>query len=140
MENIAELRNRASKEPSGENLYALGAKLVESEESRDEGRFWLMKSIEIEPSNLTARLKLARALYLDGLNEYAVRELIEIRRRDSELESVRRLLDAFGPYVDQFMVGDQEGVASSEQLPDGEEIAEFDLDLDFTEAISESDK
>jgi|GEM_PF-4394865 len=109
-----------------------------------------LQRISNEPSDLKCRLKLARYYFQDQLNEFAVRELIEIKRRSSTpLPSVDRLLQAFGPiatpYLNSLNVNphkpnelQQPGAETSES---GEEdvLAEIDIEGDFGDALEELD-
>ena len=125
-------------------------RLVGEERLRGECREGCLAILKQDPHNSRARLLLARAYYLDGMLEFAVRELIEISRY-SDVPSLRRLINAFGDVAKPFLVHreierqaphdglEREAQCSAEDDKYGV-VAEIDLDADFVDAIEELDK
>ena len=94
------------------------------------------------------RLALAKLFYLDGYNEHAARELVEIRKY-STVPSLLKLLDAFGEYVQPGSVGggvsevvgghrnpEQSDASSSVGETEGV-LAEIDFESEFLNALGE---
>lgn len=109
----------------------------------------LFKLITLDPDNLKARLLLARSFYDDGYMEYAVRELLEMKRRSS-IPSIDRLLASFADFAKQFNIsGIQQSASnapsdfsnkssgSNEKIVEQGEFGEIDLDDDLLTALDD---
>ncbi|MDD2942253.1 MAG: hypothetical protein PHC51_04720 [bacterium] len=135
MTELNSLRRKAETEPGAESYLALARELVDSDRTRSEGRTLLMRTIAMDPENLIARVYLARANYLDGFSEFVVRDLLEIQRR-RRLDSVSRILEVYGAFVDEFT---SSGVPSglSSAVEGVRELASFEMDTDFADILLE---
>ena len=111
--------------------------------SHAEEREECFQALAEHPADLNARLRLARLFYEDGLHEFAVRELIELRRRAEVMPpSLERLLAAFGeiarPYLDAVATGNfnTETAAPSDTDPStADTVAELDVDAEFADLL-----
>lgn len=131
MRDVDDLRRTAEKDPGAESFIALARELIDSDRTRSEGRTLLMRAVGIDPENLVARVFLARANYLDGFSEFVVRDLLEIQRR-KRLDSVSRILEVYGAFVDEFS-----HLAASTVAGGTKELASFELDTEFSDILLE---
>ncbi|MCB0324591.1 MAG: hypothetical protein KDD69_13505 [Bdellovibrionales bacterium] len=139
---IAELRNSLQEAPGAPEFVELAELLAENPEFRPEAREVCFRGLTADPHNLVGRLTLARLFYLDGLGEFCVRELVELRRQNPA-PAVDKLLKSFGGFAEAFLDG-ASSVASTEtsNVSETEEdtVAEIDLDVEFEEALDELTK
>jgi hypothetical protein len=153
---ITELRERLTKNPSSAEFVDLVRLLSENPDTRSEAREICFHAVNENPRNTVGRLLLARLFYLDGLGEFCVRELVELKKYTNS-PSLDKLLDAFGEYAKSFMpvagrsadilakpmVRAKEAVskqAEAQAESDENEAVLAELDLDFAEAFEELDK
>ena len=93
-----------------------------------------------DPGDLRSRLKLARSYFLDGLHEFSVRELVEIKRRSpSILPAIEKLIAAFGPLATPYLTSLNPETAETELPEESAEdiLAEIDIEADFSDADEE---
>jgi hypothetical protein len=93
------------------------------------------------PQDRKARLLLAKSYYHDQLTEFAIRELLEIRRYGTT-PSVEKLIESFGALVVPYLSNQNQSPANyhidenSKELAE-ETLGEMDLDSDFIDAIED---
>lgn len=116
---------------SSEDYEALFSELEESLASRASAREKLFFRLNEEPKDTKSRLLLAKIYYVDGLAEFAVRELVELKKY-SEVESVDRLIDSFGAFGQAYLTSP--GAAVEDNL-----VAELDVDMDIVSTLDELD-
>ena len=133
-ERIFELRELLAKNPGDSSFVELAKILVEHEEARMECREVCFRGLSHAPKQLMGRIILARSFYLDGMIEFAVRELVELGRH-AELPSLERLLDAFGPHAGPYRRGATAEALQDQVIEEEDEevLAEIDLDGEFVE-------
>lgn len=144
-ERISELRAKVAIDPGADELIELADALCHQPEVRPELRELCFRGLTANPAQRLVRLALARSFYLDGMYEFAVRELLELRRGvESSLPSLDRLISAFGPYATQFAPGTAAnqgtgGSASESDSPEatGDVVAEIDLETDFLDVLKD---
>lgn len=85
------------------------------------------------------RLLLAKTFYLDGLGEFAVRELVELRKY-SAAPSLERLLLAFGNFAQPFLSSTAAETRSTEDAEDEDVVAEIDIDTEFGDLLEDLKK
>ena len=95
---------------------------VEAGLPRADARELCFREINQNPGDRGVRLLLAKLFYLDGLNEFAIRELIELRRR-SPSESLNALLRSFGALAEVYLPKNETGEESEKTH------GEIDFDL-----------
>jgi len=116
---------------SEEDYESLFSELEDSLATRASAREKLFFRLSEEPKDTKSRLLLAKIFYMDSLAEFAVRELVELKKY-SDLESVDRLIDSFGGYGQSF--------ASAGAAFEGEGlVAELDVDMDIVSTLDEID-
>ncbi len=101
------------------------------------------KQLTSEPEDLITRLQLARLFFEDKLYEFAVRELVEIKRRaEFAPPSLERLLAAFGeiarPYLEPAHAQSAGESAESSTMPEStatDTVAELDIDAEFADLL-----
>ncbi len=110
---------------------------------RPEARELCFSTITKYPKAYTARLILAKLYYLDGYNEFAIRELVRLKSL-CDLSSLGRLIDAFGeaakPYIQENKQSGSDVQAKSIQPNDSEGddvVAEIDFEADVLAALEE---
>ena len=79
--------------------YLDSAKTKVRESKFDEAIIDLIASLSIQPSNVRARLVLAKVFYNKGFHVFAVRELIEILKIAPEDRFVKRLIEKIAPEI-----------------------------------------
>ena len=131
-ERIQSLKQKLANTPNVQAIRELMMVAAESSEHRGEAREILFGHINKSPRDLFARLQLAKLFYLDKLTEFAVRELIEIRRRGGS-PAVQRLIESFGPIAKEFALTAPVSHAAGEE----EESIVGELDIDFDEVEDE---
>ena len=143
---LAELEALVEERPSGEESVELATLLANDEEQRSRGRELCFRGLRDNPKQHRLRLALARLFYLDGYQEFAVRELVQIKQYVSA-PSLDRLIESFGELAAPFLRGlaqGEFGVEVREEEADLEEqvvVADIDLDLedDFDDAFDDLD-
>ncbi len=156
MDNIESLKKAVGANPGAPEFAELARLLSEKDETRAEAREICFRGLNANPSNAQGRLVLAKLFYLDGLGEFCVRELIELRKY-SEAKAIDKLLAAFGDFAVPFFPGKQL-LQKSLAVPQASEIESgkaalpaessvktneqvvAEIDLDFTEAMEEIEK
>lgn len=101
-------------------------KLSEKPESRKEARELCFKLLSEDAEQHRVRLALARLFYLDGMSEFCIRELVQLKKNAGEIYELDKLLDSFGQLAVPFL----EAVAQDE---DEEEILIATMDLEKIE-------
>ena len=144
-ESKQELRDTLASDPTDSSFVRL-AELHLADQEYAQAREVCFYGLTSNPENLQARLLLSRLFYLDGMLEFSVRELVELKKR-AELPAVDTLLDLFGPHAERFLATNLPKKALSADAPeeveddDAEEIlAEIDLDDEFVSAFEELEK
>ena len=140
MDNIETLRQKVQQDPGAPEFADLAQLLAENESARAEAREICLRGLTADPRNAQGRLVLARLYYLDEMPEFAVRELIELRKY-SEAPTLERLIASFGDFAKTFEVSSA-GTAqkTSEAGEDAGVVAEVDLDVEFSEILEELEK
>lgn len=138
---IAELHAAVAADPSNLDFIELAALLADEPESRAEAREICFRGLNNHATALRGRLVLARLFYLDGLMEFAARELAELSKY-ATVPALTKLLDAFGPHMKAYApVSPQSSKdaapKAAEDDDEGEVLAEIDLDAEFGEALVE---
>lgn len=142
--SMEELEKRVTNDPGGEFFPELASRLVEDVSSRTRAREICFQGLKRSPANARGRLVLARAFFLDGMFEFSVRELVELRNY-TEVPAIQKLLDAFGIYAQRYGATTAPRQAAAGSPPDakkspsaeGNVVAEVDLDADFLDALDE---
>ncbi|MCC6220241.1 MAG: hypothetical protein IT291_03260 [Deltaproteobacteria bacterium] len=162
--SLERLRLLVAARPECPEFVELAEMLSTDAKTRPEAREVCFAGLARDPSNLKARLLLARLFYLDGMNEFCLKELLELRRRfgllvnDRENLSLDRLIASFGDILcphsglsdsacvasSHFKHGNQSG-GGAVSNPDNEDIkskvvAEMDIEADFAELLDEIDE
>ena len=110
----------------------------DSPKERSRARELCFNGLGHSPDSLQGRLILARLFYLDGMIEFSIRELVELKRR-VDLPSVTALLELYGPHAEPYLRSatktSEDGDTSTSE--EEEVLAEIDLDEDFVVAIEE---
>jgi len=146
-ETISRLRKAVKHDSSPAKWVELSGLLDRTPEERQESREILFRVITESPENVRARLVLARLFYLDGYNEFCLRELVEIRQL-VELPSLGRLLEALGDAAKEFVAERHQRSTGGETISaasplgptrdlESEVIAEVDIDAEFLDALEE---
>ena len=141
-EKVEELRRIVSEDPGAEEFVELASLLGESPEGRAEAREVCFRGLTETPQNLRGRLLLARLFYLDGMADFCLKELVQLKKFSS-VPSLERLIDSFGQRAEGFLSenGERDDGASGEEEDKvfGEMDVEVDIDLDseFDEALDE---
>lgn len=122
--------------------------LSDSTEGRIKARDMAIKAIQKAPSDAELRLLLAKLYYMDGLFEFATRELIEIQFM-LPTPSVERLLQQFTEYSAPLLARYKDVPSVNGEKPkptplvnkdaeakpaakkEDEVVADFDVDLDL---------
>lgn len=144
---IQNLREQVGSDINHPSLLELIALLGERKESRAEARDLCFWGLNANPCNLKLRLLLARLFYVDGLAEFCVRELLEIKRY-SDIGSLDRLLECFSDYVEFFNRRGNASDARNNSTNAGNKaslkaqkndktLAELEIDSSFIDIISE---
>ena len=145
---IERLRQELQGNPDSDCFLELAKLLLDSLEGRIEARELCFRGITRDPNNRLARLILSHLFYLDGLFEFSVRELIELREL-CDVPSIEKLLLEFGPHAEKFWGRVKPSEAASGETSAGSKaetaetdsvIAEVDIEPDFLEAIDELDE
>lgn len=154
---IIELQKALQNESAPAGLLELLKELESSVSERMEGRELCLRTLAKNPQNNLVRLHLAKLYYQDELYEFCIRELLELKR-STNIDSVNRLLEAFGDHVTKFLPTPSMALTSanlkstsaeSQQLAEkrgktagagdpSEEssvFAELDIETDFLEAV-----
>ncbi len=106
---------------------------------RRELRELALQRITRLPSDLRARLYLAKSLYLDGYLEFSIRELIELRRRKPSA-SLEALIKSFGPLVADFEGRHSHAPANPQLEQPAAELSDETLgEIDFDLGILDED-
>ena len=144
-ESKQNLRDTLASDPTDSSFVRL-TELHLADEEYAEAREVCFKGLTANPENLQARLLLSRLFYLDGMLEFSVRELVELKKR-AELPAVDTLLDLFGPHAERFLASStakktlSPDASEVDEDDDSEEIlAEIDLDDEFVSAFEELEK
>lgn len=112
--------------PTSEPFYADIQKLLDQD--RAAARELLLRRIVERPADLRSRLLLAKAFFLDGMMEYSIRELIEVRRR-RDTPSIQALIASFGPLASQYAI--------QPETHEDKTVSEIDFDLSVLDEIEE---
>ena len=117
-------------------------KQISEESTRLDAREICFKKLNDNPNQNLVRLELARSFYLDGLHEFAVRELVELKNYTA-IASLDRLIESFGKSVSE--VGLAAPVSASlsaedDGTEDDNVVAEMDLEVDFEELLDEMEE
>ncbi len=155
---LAELQEIVSEKPDAEEFYEYAC-LLRDEERLAEARDVLVKGLAANQRHGAARLLLAKLYYQDGLGEFCVRELIELKKY-VQSPALEKLLDAFGEYAHPYLPSSvassaarsqqaedesdsehEERLAAQEDAQDEQEdvLAEIDIDSEFDEIFDEID-
>ncbi len=104
-------------------------------EQRPHARELCSRELTAHPEGANVRLALAKLFYLDGMFDFAVRELAELKKQLPENSTLQSLLEALG-------AGGTTGTkaAEKESRPPSEIIAEVELEADFDELLEEEGK
>lgn len=143
-----EMERRVANDPGGEYFPELAARLLDDSASRPRAREICFQGLRRNPSNTRGRLVLARAFFLDGMYEFSVRELLELKNI-AEIPAVEKLITAFGVYAQRYNAPQRktaprtsapQGAAATpgNSESDGGVVAEVDLDADFLEAMDQA--
>ena len=133
-DSLADLQREVSADPGSDKFPQLAKLLGEDAVRRAEAREICFKGLAAQPENHLGRLILARLFYLDGMYDFAARELAEIRG-DAVTPSVEKLLAEFGERADKYLqTGSSKSAAQNE---DDGIVAEISLDTEFIEAMNE---
>lgn len=104
-------------------------------EQRPLARELCFQALSTQPKKANIRLALAKLFYLDGMFDFALRELAELKKQLPENSTLQSLLEALG-------AGGTTGTkaAEKESRPPSEIIAEVELEADFDELLEEEGK
>ena len=151
-----ELKELVAKNPAAEEFLEYARSLSARGEAA-EAREVLVKGLNRHQENAPARLLLAKLYYEEGLGEFCVRELVELKKYCSA-PALGKLLDAFGEYAHPFLRAsnptsaqtaseefeqseeEEERRAAEEEDEEEDILAEIDIDADFDEAFDEIDE
>lgn len=111
---------------SDEKFFKELSELISSD--RASARERLISKIATNPGDLRSRLLLAKTFFLDGMMEFSLRELLEIRRR-RDTPSIQALIASFGPLSSQYAV--------QAEPQDDRTVSEIDFDLSILDEINE---
>lgn len=150
---ISELEKILAQSPDADEFYEY-ASLLSEQEKLAEARDVLIKGLAAKQRHGAARLLLARLYYQDGLGEFCVRELIELKKY-VQSPALDKLLDAFGEYAHPYLphssgkaesheesdAEEEQRLAAEEDAQDEQEdvLAEIDIDAEFDEIFDEID-
>lgn len=130
--DIADIRRRLAEKSDISLKLKLARLLAEDVASRPEAREICFQILAKESENRLSRLLLARLFYLDGLFEFSVRELMELKRQGVS-GSLDKLLAAFGHHTEKFSGAN----VLKESSPEESTVAEVDIDADFLAALDD---
>lgn len=151
-----ELTKIISDNPTAEEFLEY-ARSLSAQGKATEAREVLIRGLNRHQENAPARLLLAKLYYDEGLGEFCVRELVELKKY-CNAPALGKLLDAFGEYAHPFLAAsnptsvpnaseefeqseeEEERRAAVEEDEEGDILAEIDLDADFDEAFDEIDE
>jgi hypothetical protein len=131
---VLELEGVVSNNPGADEFVELATLLAEIPEKRSYAREICFKGVNSNPSSLRGRLILARLFYLDGMLEFAARELAEVSKF-ATVPSLTKLMDNFGAHIKPYRPVEISIENPSKQEDEGEVLAEIDLDSAFAEAL-----
>ena len=125
--------------------------LMQLPASRAEARELCFVELNSNPHNVLARLFLARAFYLDGMSEFCLRELIELKKFSSShnLEKLLNTLKDFNRAPSLSSLNSSSDIDSkgtgSKDIPGDSKIDDntatiAEVELDFTEVFKEAEK
>ena len=145
-----ELRAIVADNAAAPEFALLAWRLSETAESRAEAREICFRGLAKNPHDTLGRLALARLFYLDGLGEFCLRELVELKKY-SKAETIDKLLASFGDYAAPFLrqhhpraaetfPGEEAEAVHSDPPTAEEEKVVADIDLDFDEALADLEK
>jgi len=138
-ETLADLQREVSADPGSDKFPQLAKLLGEDVTRRAEAREICFRGLAAQPENHLGRLILARLFYLDGMFDFAARELAEIRS-DASTPSVGRLLAEFGERAEKYARKSPPASPKSAPKEDEGVVAEISLDTEFIEAMNELEK
>lgn len=140
---VDELRRLLGENPGADSFPELAEHLSEDPTKRAEAREILFRGLAKNPRNTRGRLLLAKLFYQDEMLEFSVRELIELHRY-TDVPAVRKLLEAFGEYGEQFRSDPLSDLPSKEiRRLDRDEnvpeivVGEVDIDPELFDALDE---
>lgn len=138
---IDKLTKVLCEEPGNIAFVDLAFLLSDIEERRAEAREICFRGLTQHPRNAKGRLVLARLFYLDGYYEFAVRELDELRKY-TNISSVDRLIEAFGPFAEQVLSNMKTGApeGDTDRISGSEVLAEVEFDAEFDDVLDELDE
>jgi predicted Zn-dependent protease len=152
LSKIAELESLVAENPGSAEFVELALLLSEEPESRARAREICFRGLSESPQSHRGRLVLAKLYYLDGMWEFAIRELVELKRLHP-LTSLDHLLSAFGdsarPYLESTgacagmttsagrSTGAVQVASTPEKVMDDAVVAEMDFDSEFFEILDE---
>ncbi len=142
---IAELESAVLKNPAAPEFLELAKILIDTPSSRSQARDICFRALKENPKHKQGRLLLARLFYLDGMWEFAVRELLELRTLGTT-PALEQLLNAFSTVASPETLKVMSAKPAEEKTTatpnaadkaDDDVMAELDIDTDFLEALDE---
>ncbi len=106
-------------------------------EQRPLARELCFQALSTQPKKANIRLALAKLFYLDGMFDFALRELVELKKEMPESSTLQSLLEALGAGKEDT---EKTKISEKESRPPSEIIAEVELEADFDELLEEEEK
>ncbi|MBL7661987.1 hypothetical protein JNK13_04455 [bacterium] len=160
-ERIKALKEFLKLNPGAQEFVELATLLAEDAQERSLAREYCFRGLAHHPNNFEGRLQLARLFYLDGMKEFCVRELRELRTRGVESPALDKLLELLGegPAESSEQAAsnaghdqgkNEAGHAETRQATSPESVSkkpaaekivgEIDIDADFSDILDDLDK